>query len=234
MKQCRKVLALVLALVMLLSAVSAGIVASATNVKKLYTGAALNNKMNKADSYELDDEQYASIILDFADKALAKANIAPFVYPVTNGLRISVNAKSINTINSTIMGIKTLIDKVNSLGLTVLGDIQSLDLSDFTANTARDGNTSASDVRFISALISLLSKKKNYEPISKLVKNGVGDGGFSAGVLNNTINSMAGDIVNDIVGFLKQTLFQNKNANIDTEVATLITDLLNGMDLEML
>ncbi|MBE6819079.1 MAG: hypothetical protein E7517_08000, partial [Ruminococcaceae bacterium] len=233
MKQCKKVLALVLALVMLLSAVGVGLSASATNVKNLYTGAALAGKMNKADSYELENEQYASIILDFADKALAEANIAPIVYPLTGGLRISINAKSINQINTSIIGLQTLIDKVPG---SLLGDIQKLKFQDFTANTSRDGKTCASDVRFINALVSFITKEDNYSRIKKLVQKGVGsgDGQFDAGAINGMINDMAGDIVGDIVGFLKKTLFQDANANFDTEVASLITELLNGLNLEML
>ncbi|MBR0414238.1 MAG: hypothetical protein IJI67_04115 [Clostridia bacterium] len=233
MKQCKKVLALVLALVMLLSAVGVGLTASATNVKNLYTGAALSGKMNKADSYELENEQYASIILDFADKALAEANIAPIVYPLTGGLRISINLKSINQLNTSIMGLDTLIDKVPG---SLLGDVQKLYLKDFTTNTARDGRTCASDVRFINALVSFINNESNYSRIKKLVQKGVGsgDGQFDAGAINGMINDMAGDIVGDIVGFLKKTLFQDSNANFDTEVASLITELLNGLDLEMI
>ena len=234
MKKCKKVLALVLALVMLLSAVAVGFTASATNVKKLYTGSALAGKMNRADSYDLTNEQYASIILDFVDKALAEANIAPFVYPVTAGVRISINAKDINSLNSTLAGLPALLDKI-PLKSTVVKDIADLKFDFFTANTSRDG-TLKRDGDFINALISFIRYADNNENICNLIRNGVGSGSgqFDAGVLNGTINNMAGDIVGDIVGFLKKTLFQDSNANLDTEIAGLITELLNGMNIEML
>ena len=233
MKKCKKVLALVLALVMLLSAACVGLSASATNVKNLYTGSALSGKMNSVDEYELTNEQYASIILDFVDKTLANANIPVMTIPLTGGLRIQINAKDINGINRTIIDLNALIDKASAF----LGDIAKLDFSAFSTSTSRDGKTSASDVRFITALISFLSNDKNYPAIGKLVRKGLGTG---SGQLNpgSIVNGFIPDdikaITNDIVGFLKETLFKDRNASFDANIATMVTELINGLGLEML
>ena len=233
MKKCRKVLALVLALVMLLSAGSVGLTASATNVKNLYTGSALSGKMNAVDEYELTNEQYASIILDFADKTLANANIPVMTIPLTSGLRIQINAKDINGINRTIIDLNGLKEKASSF----LGEIADLDFSAFSTSTSRDGKTSASDVRFITALVSFLSDGDNYPAIGKLVRKGLGTGSGQlnpGSVVNGFIPSNVKDITNDIVGFLKKTLFQDANASFDANIAQMVTELINGLGLEML
>ena len=233
MKKCKKVLALVLALVMLLSAACVGLSASATNVKNLYTGSALNGKMNSVDEYELTNEQYASIILDFVDKTLANANIPLMTIPITGGLRIQINAKSINGINRTIIDLNGLIDSASSF----LGDIAKLDFSAFSTSTARDGKTSASDVRFVTALISFLSTEVNYKAVGKLVRKGLGtgDGQLNPGrIVNGFIPDNIKEITNDIVGFLKKTLFDDANASFDSNIASMVTELINGLGLEML
>jgi len=233
MKKCKKVLALVLALVMLLSAACVGLSASATNVKNLYTGSALSGKMNSVDEYELTNEQYASIILDFVDKTLANANIPVMTIPLTSGLRIQINAKDINGINRTIIDLNALIDKASSF----LGDIAKLDFSAFSTSTARDGKTSASDVRFITALVSFLSTKVNYEAIGKLVRKGLGTGSGQlnpGSIVNGFIPDNVKEITNDIVGFLKKTLFNDANASFDANIASMVTELINGLGLEML
>ena len=233
MKQCRKVLALVLALVMLLSAACVGLTASAINVKGLYTGSALSGKMNVADKYELTDAQYASIILDFADKTLAEANIPLMTIALTDGLKIQINATSINGLNRTIIDLNAIIDKASSF----LGDIASMDFSAFSTSTARDGKTSATDVAFINALVSFLSDSDNYPKVGKLIRNGLGTGSGQlnpGSIVNNFIPSNIKDITNDIVGFLKETLFQDRNASFDANIATMVTELINGMDMEML
>ena len=234
MKNCRKVISLVLALIMLLSAVSVGLTASAKNKKDLYTTkAALSGKMNAADSYELTNEQYATIILDFADKTLGEANIPLITIPITDGFKIQIDATSINGLNGTF---KDLGEKIGGFK-SFLGDIGDLDFSMFKDSTARDDDTSSSDVAFISALVSFLSTKVNYEAVGKLVRKGLGTGSGQlnpGSIVNGFIPSDIKDLTSDIVGFLKKTLFGDANASFDANVATLVADTINSMEMEML
>lgn len=235
MKKCRKVLSLVLALVMLLSAASVGFTAFAANKKDLYTTkAGLQGKMNAADKYELTDEQYATIMLDFADKTLAEAGIAKIVIPITDGFKITIDPTSTAGLNKSF---KDLGEKIGSYS-SFLGDIGDLDFSMFKDSTSRDYNeTSSSDVSFIQAFVTFLSTKVNYEAIGKLVRKGLGtgDGQLNPGsIVNNFIPDDIKELTGDIVGFLKETLFNDKNASFDSNVATLVTDIVNGLQLEML
>ena len=235
MKKCRKVLSLVLALVMLLSAASVGLTAFAANKKDLYTTkAGLQGKMNAADKYELTDEQYATIMLDFADKTLAEAGIAKIVFPVTDGFKITIDPTSTAGLNKSF---KDLGDKIGSYS-SFLGDIGDMDFSMFKDSTSRDYNDqSSSDVSFIQAFVDFLSTKVNYQAVGKLVRKGLGtgDGQLSPGsIVNNFIPDDIKELTGDIVGFLKETLFKDKNASFDSNVATLVTDIINGLEMEML
>ncbi len=229
MKKCKKVLALVLALIMLVSTMS--VMASAVSAKDTYIGSSLSGKMNAADSYELTDTQYASCILDFADKSLAEANIPKMTMSITAGLTIAIDATSINGLNNTIVNLAPKLDSFSSF----LGDLGDLNLSYFSANTARDGS-GARDVAFITALVNLLKDSTNASAIAKIVKGGFDEdnGGLDAGLVGNFLPSSVTDVVNDIVGFLKETLFGSKTASFDTEISTLITDLIDSLNLEML
>lgn len=232
MKKCKKILALILSLVMLLSAACVGLTASAISAKDQYTGTALSGSMNAADQYELTNAQYASIILDFADKSLAEANIPKMTLAATAGLTIVIDATSINGINGTIVG---LAEKLSSLS-AFLGDIKNFNFSYFSTSTSRNGTT-ARDVAFINALVGFLSDSNNSTYICKLVRKGLGtgDGQLNPGsIVTKFIPSTVTAITNDIVGFLKKTLFGSSDASFDTNLATFVSTTINSLDVEML
>lgn len=233
MKKCKQVLAVLLALLMLMSAVSVGLIASAADTKSLYTGAGIANKMNAVDQYELDDNQYCTIILDMLDNVLKEANIASMTISLTGGLKIQVKLGSINEVISTIVGINKVKDSASSF----LGDIANLNLDYFADDKVRDYETCAADSTVIECFVGFLHDSTNADLIGKLVRKGLGtgDGQLNPGsIVNRFIPDNIKTITNDIVGFLKETVFGSKDAKFDDEVATLITDTINGMDVEML
>lgn len=236
MKKCKKVMALVLALIMLLSASCVSLMASAATIDNSasYDKNALKGYLNAADQYDLTYTQYTSMMLDFADKFLSTAGLPSQVLAVSAGpldINITINLKDLNGIHETIYQFPTLLKSFSSLS-SFLGDIPSLDFSAFSTSNKRVKGTYANDVAYVNAFVSFLST--NRSAVSTIIKSGLGSNGFDLGALNSFVPDNIKDITNDIVGFLKKTLFGDSNASLDTNVAQLLTDTINGLDIEML
>jgi len=242
MKKCKKILSLVLALVMLLSAVSAGLISGAVNKKFLYSGKdaaqfLTDSMMNQADEYELSKETYATIMLDFADQFLGEANLPSMTIAIPvlgSTIIINIQLDSINSIVTTLDGLYKKLDQVGF----ALGDLGDLDLSGFTSSTKRNtAQNSDTDVNFITQLVNFLKKDKNKNAIYKVINKGIGTdpGQLNPGnLVNGYIPDNVKEITNDIVGFLKKTLFEDSNASFDKNVGTLVSDLINGLEMEQL
>lgn len=233
MKKCKKVLALVLALLMLVSAVSVGFSAFASqNGKSIYTGSGLKTSMNSVDEYELDNQQYCSMILEFADKTLAEMNIKPMTIKITDGAVISVNLQSVDGLVDTILSVK----KVVSSNASLIKEIGDFNFSYITADLSRGNNpTKTGDEALIKAFVQFLSDETNANLIKKAVQKGIGtsDGQLNPG---NIVNGFLPDAVHDldIVKMIKEGVFNNANVKFDDGIADLITEILNNMNLEQL
>ena len=230
MKKSKKILALILSLIMMMSAASLGLVGSAVSSKSTYTGTALGS-LNSADQYELSDEQNISMILDYADKMLGELNLMKTTIAVSS-IKVDIDLTSLNGVNKTLIGLN---EKLGSLS-SFIGDLADLKLTMFTANTYRDG-TGARDVAMIQAFLSFLSNSTNAGMIKKLVQKGLGTGSGQlnpGSIVSGFLPANVTDITNDIVGFLKETLFKDRNAKFDTEIPNLIMDMINNLGVEAL
>ena len=103
MKKSKKILALILSLIMMMSAASLGLVGSAVSSKSTYTGTALGS-LNSADQYELSDEQNISMILDYADKMLGELNLMKTTIAVSS-IKVDIDLTSLNGVNKTLIGL---------------------------------------------------------------------------------------------------------------------------------
>ena len=233
MKKCNKVLALVLALLMLVSVVSVGFTSFASqNGKSIYTGSGLKGSMNSVDEYELDNQQYCSMILEFADKTLAELNMKPMTIKITDGAVISVNLQSADGLVDTILSVK----KVVSSNASLIKEIGDFNFSYITADITRGNSpTKSGDENFIKAFANFLSDSTNANLIKKAVQKGIGTGD---GQLNpgSVVNGFLPDAVHDldIVKMIKEGVFGDANASFDDGIADLISTILNGLDMDML
>lgn len=229
MKKCKKILALVLALLMLVSAVSVGLNAFAASGKSLYTYSGLSGSMNSVDEYELDSGQYATIILDFADKTLAEMNIKPITVPIP-GNPLGINLGSVEQLITTIQTVADLAKNNASF----LGKAANLKFSYFTTNTenlTRTPVTTSKDQTIIKAFTDFLKDSNTADLVRGVIKNGTDYIG-----LNSIINGFIPDEFKnlDLVGMIKEGVFGSKTASFDDGIADLITDILNNMNLEQL
>lgn len=171
MKKMKRLLAIILASLLILSSATA-----ATSAYQAYTDEALT-KYDFTDTAVLTTEQYASALLDYADKALAKANFTMNLSPLGK-----IDATSIN---NAMESVSNLITK-NKILLWMVGDVNQLNV-DAIKSPRRKGN--ATDVDVIKALLQFLADNKGL--IKKAVVGGVGknatDEGLKLGIANSFI-----------------------------------------------
>ena len=170
MKKMKRLLAIILASLLILSSATA-----ATSAYQAYKDDALT-KYDFTDTAVLTTEQYASALLDYADKALAKANLT---------MDLSVLGKlDATSIDNALDSVYNLINN-NSLLLWMVGDLNKLKVSAIKS-TRRSNST---DVAVIKSLLQFLAENKGI--VKKAVVGGVGsskrDGGISLGIANSFV-----------------------------------------------
>lgn len=227
MKKSKKILALIMSLIMLMSATSVGLVANAASSKSTYTGTALGS-LNSADKYNLTNEQYVSALFDFADNMLVDLNLMHTAVAI-GSVKIDVDLTSLNGINRTITGVYAKLGMLSSFIGDLANETSGIQLGMFSANTYRDG-TGARDVALMGAFVSFLSNSNNANIVKKLIQKGLGGDGVDIGMVSNFLPASVTDITDDIVGFLKETLFKDRNAKFDTEISNMLMDLVNNLN----
>ena len=170
MKKMKRLLAIILASLLILSSATAG-----ASAYQAYKDDALT-KYDFTDTAVLTTEQYASALLDYADKALAKANLT---------MDLSVLGKlDATSIDNALDSVYNLINN-NSLLLWMVGDLNKLKVSAIKS-TRRSNST---DVAVIKSLLQFLAENKGI--VKKAVVGGVGsskrDGGISLGIANSFV-----------------------------------------------
>ena len=170
MKKMKRLLAIILASLLILSSATAG-----ASAYQAYKDDALT-KYDFTDTAVLTTEQYASALLDYADKALAKANLT---------MVLSVLGKlDATSIDNALDSVYNLINN-NSLLLWMVGDLNKLKVSAIKS-TRRSNST---DVAVIKSLLQFLAENKGI--VKKAVVGGVGsskrDGGISLGIANSFV-----------------------------------------------
>ena len=219
MKKMKRLLAVILASLLILSSATAA--ASAYKYDSYKDGKL--TKYDFTDSAVLTTEQYASMLLDYADEALAKANI-------TMDLLIlgKLDATSIDNALSSVYKL------INSNGaiLWLAGDLNSVDVSHI--KDARRSN--GTDVAVINSLFQFLAD--NNPIIKKVVLGGIGkqrrDGGVSLGVANSFVK-----VDLNIEVMLRELLWglaypntaYNSNTTVDTMLQTIIQNALAGVPI---
>ena len=215
MKKMKRLLAIILASLLILSSATA-----AASAYQAYKDDALT-KYDFTDTAVLTTEQYASALLDYADKALAKANIT---------MDLSILGKlDATSIDNALSSVYKLING-NKIILWMAGDLNSVNV-DAIKNPRRSNTT---DVAVIKALLQFLADNKGI--VKKVVVGGVGkykrDGGVSLGVANSFVK-----VDLNVEVMLRQLIWglaypntdYNSSNNIDSMLQVIIQNALAGV-----
>ena len=215
MKKMKRLLAIILASLLILSSATAG-----ASAYQAYKDDALT-KYDFTDTAVLTTEQYASALLDYADKALAKANIK-----MDLSILGSLDATSIDNALSSVYD---LING-NKIILWMAGDLNSVKVD--AIKSPRRSNTT--DVAVIKALLQFLADNKGI--VKKAVVGGVGsskrDGGISLGVANSFVKvdlNVEVMLREMIWGLAYPNTEYNSSNNIDSMLQVIIQNALAGV-----
>ena len=219
MKKMKRLLAVILASLLILSSATAA--ASAYKYDS-YKDEKLT-QYDFTDSAVLTTEQYASMLLDYADEALAKENI-------TMDLSI-LGSLDATSIDNALSSVYKLIDS-NGAILKLAGDLNHVKVS--AIKDARRSN--GTDVAVINSLLQFLAD--NNSIIKKVVLGGIGkqrrDGGVSLGVANSFVK-----VDLNIEVMLRELLWglaypntaYNSSTTVDTMLQTIIQNALAGVPI---
>ena len=215
----KRLLAVILASLLILSSATAA--ASAYKYDSYKDGKL--TQYDFTDSAVLTTEQYASMLLDYADEALAKENI-------TKGLSI-LGSLDATSIDNALSSVYKLIDS-NGAILNLAGDLKHVKVS--AIKDARRSN--GTDVAVINSLLQFLAD--NNSIIKKVVLGGIGkqrrDGGVSLGVANSFVK-----VDLNIEVMLRELLWglaypntaYNSSTTVDTMLQTIIQNALAGVPI---
>ena len=219
MKKMKRLLAVILASLLILSSATAA--ASAYKYDSYKDGKL--TKYDFTDSAVLTTEQYASMLLDYADEALAKANIT---------MDLSILGKlDATSIDNALSSVYKLINS-NSGILWMAGGLGDVKVS--AIKNARRSN--GTDVAVINSLLQFLVD--NNPVIKKVVIGGIGkqrrDGGLSLGVANSFVK-----VDLNIEVMLRELLWglaypntaYNSSTTVDTMLQTIIQNALAGVPI---
>ena len=219
MKKMKRLLAVILASLLILSSATAA--ASAYKYDSYKDGKL--TKYDFTDSAVLTTEQYASMLLDYADEALAKENIT---------MDLSILGKlDATSIDNALSSVYKLINS-NGAILWLAGDLNDVKVS--AIKNARRSN--GTDVAVINSLLQFLAD--NNPIIKKVVLGGIGkqrrDGGVSLGVANSFVK-----VDLNIEVMLRELLWglaypntaYNSNTTVDTMLQTIIQNALAGVPI---
>ena len=215
MKKMKRLLAIILASLLILSSATAG-----ASAYQAYKDGALT-KYDFTDTAVLTTEQYASALLDYADKALAKANIK-----MDLSILGSLDATSIDNALSSVYD---LING-NKIILWMAGDLNDVKVG--AIKSPRRSNTT--DVAVIKALLQFLAENKGI--VKKAVVGGVGsskrDGGISLGVANSFVKvdlNVEVMLREMIWGLAYPDTEYNSSATVDSMLQVIIQNALAGV-----
>ena len=212
----KRLLAIILASLLILSSATAG-----ASAYQAYTDEALT-KYDFTDSPVLTTEQYASMILDYADKALAKLSFKKDL-PVIGTLDAT-------SINNALNSVYTIGNKKAILNLA--GDAKHLKVG--MLKDRRRG--SHPDVDVIKSLLEFLGNDDNRNIIKKVVVGGLGNrkrpGGLGLGVADSFVK-----IDLNVEVMLRQLIWglaypnteYNSSNNIDSMLQVIIQNALAGV-----
>jgi hypothetical protein len=215
LKKMKRLLAIILASLLILSSATAG-----ASAYQAYKDDALT-KYDFTDTAVLTTEQYASALLDYADKELKKANIT---------MDLSILGKlDATSIDNALSSVYKLING-NKIILWMAGDLNSVNVD--AIKSPRRSNTT--DVAVIKALLQFLADNKGI--VKKVVVGGVGkykrDGGVSLGVANSFVKvdlNVEVMLREMIWGLAYPNTEYNSSNNIDSMLQVIIQNALAGV-----
>ena len=215
MKKMKRLLAIILASLLILSSATAG-----ASAYQAYKDDALTN-YDFTDTAVLTTEQYASALLDYADKALAKANIKMDL-SILGSLDATSIDNALSSVYDLINGNKAIIWMAGDLGDVNVSAIKS---------TRRSNST---DVAVIKALLQFLADNKGI--VKKVVVGGVGkykrDGGVSLGVANSFVKvdlNVEVMLREMIWGLAYPNTAYDSSATVDSMLQVIIQNALAGV-----
>ena len=211
----KRLLAIILASLLILSSATAG-----ASAYQAYKDDALT-KYDFTDTAVLTTEQYASALLDYADKALAKENIT---------MDLSILGKlDATSIDNALSSVYKLINS-NGAILNLAGDLKHVKVS--AIKDARRSN--GTDVAVINSLLQFLADNKGI--VKKAVVGGVGkykrDGGIDLGVANSFVKvelNVEVMLREMIWGLAYPNTEYNSSNNIDSMLQVIIQNALAGV-----
>ena len=211
----KRLLAIILASLLILSSATAG-----ASAYQAYKDDALT-KYDFTDTAVLTTEQYASALLDYADKALAKENIT---------MDLSILGKlDATSIDNALSSVYKLINS-NGAILNLAGDLKHVNVSAIKS-TRRSNST---DVAVIKSLLQFLADNKGI--VKKAVVGGVGkykrDGGIDLGVANSFVKvelNVEVMLREMIWGLAYPNTEYNSSNNIDSMLQVIIQNALAGV-----
>lgn len=217
MKKMKRLLAIILASLLILSSATAG-----ASAYQAYKDDALT-KYDFTDTAVLTTEQYASALLDYADKALAKADIT---------MDLSILGKlDATSIDNALSSVYKLING-NSGILWMAGDLGDVEVG----MLEKRRRSNSSDVEVIKSLLEFLGHDSNRKIVRKVVLGGIGkqrrDGGVSLGVANSFVKvdlNVEVMLREMIWGLAYPNTEYNSNTTVDTMLQTIIQNALAGV-----
>ena len=215
MKKMKRLLAIILASLLILSSATA-----AASAYQAYKDDALT-KYDFTDTAVLTTEQYASALLDYADKALAKENIT---------MDLSILGKlDATSIDNALSSVYKLINS-NGAILKLAGDLKHVNVSAIKSTRRSNGT----DVAVIKSLLQFLADNKGI--VKKAVVGGVGkykrDGGIDLGVANSFVKvelNVEVMLREMIWGLAYPNTEYNSSNNIDSMLQVIIQNALAGV-----
>ena len=215
MKKMKRLLAIILASLLILSSATA-----AASAYQAYKDDALT-KYDFTDTAVLTTEQYASALLDYADKALAKENIT---------MDLSILGKlDATSIDNALSSVYKLINS-NGAILILAGDLKHVNVSAIKSTRRSNGT----DVAVIKSLLQFLADNKGI--VKKAVVGGVGkykrDGGIDLGVANSFVKvelNVEVMLREMIWGLAYPNTEYNSSNNIDSMLQVIIQNALAGV-----
>ena len=216
MKKMKRLLAIILASLLILSSATAG-----ASAYQAYKDDALT-KYDFTDTAVLTTEQYASALLDYADKALAKANIT---------MDLSILGKlDATSIDNALSSVYKLING-NSGILWMAGDLNDVKVSAIKSTRRSNGT----DVAVIKSLLQFLADNKGI--IKKVVAGGLGKYrvekvGLDLGVANSfvKVHLNVEDMLRKLIwGLAYPNTEYNSSNNIDSMLQVIIQNALAGV-----
>ena len=218
MKKMKRLLAIILASLLILSSATAG-----ASAYQAYKDDALT-KYDFTDTAVLTTEQYASALLDYADKALAKANIT---------MDLSILGKlDATSIDNALSSVYKLING-NSGILWMAKDLNDVEVG----MLEKRRRSNSSDVDVIKSLLEFLGYDSNRAIVRKVVLGGIGKNrvpkvGLDLGVANSfvKVDLNVEDMLRKLIwGLAYPDTEYNKSNNVDSMLQVIIQNALAGV-----